>query len=395
MDTGGKIRTGNILEQLSKQHDITLISNVESPKDDPHVPCMHKFCALFIPVQWKEIQKSSSLFFVKLFFQMFSLYPVSALNDYSTKLRKEVEKELARTKYDIAVCDFVQSTLLFKNVRHLPKLLFQHNVESVISHRHISQSTNPITKFFWWLQWRKMFNFEKKACRQFDKVIAVSENDRDLFKKLYSANNVSTIPTGVNTRYYKPGNPDEIIPDSIVFCGSMDWLPNEDAILFFIHDILPVIHRKMKDVHLTVVGRNPSAALKRLVEKTPRVTLTGWVDDTRPYIVRSTVFIVPIRIGGGTRMKIYEAMAMGKAVVSTTIGAEGLPVKNDEHLIIADDSKEFGNAIIELLSDQDKRTRLSVNARYYVINNFAWQSVAQVFSAICAEAEKDDRMEER
>lgn len=388
MDTGGKIRTGNILEQLSKEHDITLVSNVESPGDDPHVTFMKKFCTRFIPVQWKEIRKSSPLFFIRLFFQMFSLYPVSALNDYSTKLRKAVETELAREQYDIAVCDFVQSALLFKNVRHLPTLLFQHNVESVISHRHISQNTNPVIKLFWWLQWRKMHHFEKQACHRFDSVIAVSENDRDLFRKLYAADNVSTIPTGVNIQYYKPGDPDEIIPDTLVFCGSMDWLPNEDAILFFIHDILPVIQRKTKHILLTIVGRNPSTALKREVEKTPGVTLTGWVDDTRPYIARSAVFIVPIRIGGGTRMKIYEAMAMGKAVVSTTIGAEGLPVKNNEHLMIADDPEDFANTLITLLFDQEKKVHLGTNARNYVKNNFAWQSVARVFSDICTETGK-------
>ena len=384
MDTGGKIRTGNILEQLSKFHEITLMSNVESPKDDSYMPDMNRFCKRFIPVQWKEIKRSSPLFFIKLFFQMFSFCPVSVLNDYSIRLRKAVEKELARETYDLAVCDFVQSALMFRNVRHLPILLFQHNVESVISHRHISQNTNPVLKLFWWLQWRKMFRFEKKACRHFDMVIAVSETDRDLFRNLYAADNVSTIPTGVNIQYYEPSH-HKSTPNSLVFCGSMDWLPNEDAVLFFIHDILPVIHRKIKDIHMTVVGRRPSAALKKQVEKISNLTLTGWVDDTRPYIAAGAVFIVPIRIGGGTRMKIYEAMAMGKAVVSTTIGAEGLPVKDNEHLMIADDPGEFGHVIIDLLTDHEKRSRLGKNARDYVKNNFAWQSVARVFSNICTE----------
>lgn len=388
MDTGGKIRTGNILEQLSKLHEITLISNVESPIDDSYVPSMNRFCARFIPVQWKEIKRSSLLFYIRLFFQMFSFYPVNVLNDYSTKLRKEVEKELAGEAYDLAICDFVQSALMFKNVMHLPTLLFQHNVESAISHRHVSQNTNPFIKLFWWLQWRKMFSFEKKACRQFAKVITVSENDRDLFRKLYATDNASTIPTGVNIEYYKPGNEKETTPETLVFCGSMDWLPNEDAILFFIRDILPVIRKKIENIHLTVVGRNPSAVLKKQVEKIPQVSLTGWVDDTRPYIAKSALFIVPIRIGGGTRMKIYEAMAMGKTVVSTTIGAEGLPVKNNEHLMIADAPGKFANVIIDLLLNHGKRERLGKNARNYVKNNFAWQSVAKVFSNICTKNKK-------
>ncbi len=384
MDTGGKIRTGNILKQLSKQHDITLISNLESPKDDEWLPEIPKFCSTFVPIKWKEIKKGSFLFFLRLFFQMFSIYPVSVLNDYSAKLRKAVEKELEKGDYDIAICDFVQSALLFKNVKKIPTLLFQHNVESVISQRHITQNTNPIPKLFWWLQWRKMFYFEKKACNKFDTTIAVSDNDRNLFNELYKADSIKTIPTGVDIDYYTPLD-SKINKHSLIFCGSMDWLPNEDAVLFFINEILSEIKSKVHDVHLIVVGRNPSSNLMKIVEKVAEVTLTGWVDDTRPYIEKGALFIVPIRIGGGTRMKIYEAMAMGKTVVSTTIGAEGLPLENNKHIMIEDDPIKFGKTIINLFLDTTKSEKIGANARKYVVDNFAWSSVAKVFSDICDE----------
>ena len=384
MDTGGKIRTGNVLEQLSKQHEITLISNVESPKDDEGLSQISRFCSKFIPVKWKEIKKYSPLFFLRLLVQMFSIYPVSVLNDYSSKLRCAVEKELAQEEYDIAICDFVQSALLFKNVNNIPTLLFQHNVESVISQRHVTQNSNPISKLFWWLQWRKMFHFEKNACKHFDTILAVSENDRNIFQELYKTENIKTIPTGVDVEFYTPSE-SKIDKHSLVFCGSMDWLPNEDAILFFINEIFPEIKNRIQNINLSVVGRNPSSNLMKVVEKIPEITLTGWVDDTRPYIAKCALFIVPIRIGGGTRMKIYEAMAMGKTVISTTIGAEGLPVKNNEHLMIEDDPIEFGKTIIDLLINNTKNQKLGTNARKYVEDNFAWQSVAKVFSKICKE----------
>jgi len=383
MDTGGKIRTGNILKQLSNQHDITLISNMESPKEDEWLPQIPLFCSKFIPVKWKEIKKYSLLFFLRLFVQMFSIYPVSVLNDYSRQLRLAVEKELTQGKYDIAICDFVQSALIFRDVKGIATLLFQHNVESMIARRHVDQNSHWIGKFFWWLQWRKMAFFEKKACQKFDTVIAVSENDKNTFMELYKVNNVRTIPTGVDVEYYSPSPLPPSLPPSLSFCGSMDWLPNEDAVLFFMREILPEVAKEIPGIRLIVVGRNPSSALKKSVLDFPGVTLTGWVDDTRSYIAESFLFVVPIRIGGGTRMKIFEAMAMGKAVISTTIGAEGLPVTHEKNIMIADEPLLFAKEIINLIHSSSQRESLEFNAREYVVKHFAWEAVATVFSDVC------------
>ncbi len=383
MDTGGKIRTGKILEQFSKHYKITLISNVEESKDSPFLPDIQKLCTKFVSVPWKEIKKYSFSFFVRLFFQMFSIYPVNVMNDYSAKLRIALEKEAASENYDVAICDFVQSALMFRNIKGIPTLLFQHNVESEISKRHVSQSENIIMKVFWFLQWKKMLIFEKKACKSFDRIIAVSEKDRQTFERLYNVSNVIDIPTGVDVDYFAPVPGADIMDNSLVFCGSMDWLPNEDAVIFFIREILGKIKQNISNVTLTVVGRNPSPGLIKLVRNYPEVSLTGWVDDTRPYIARSSVYIVPIRIGGGTRMKIYEAMAMGKAVISTSVGAEGLPVVNGENIIIEDDSTEFAKKITELLKSEERRKQIGMAACAYVREYFAWELVAESFSNVC------------
>lgn len=383
MDAGGKIRTGKILEQLSKTDEITVISNTESPKDDPYLSQMQDFCTHFIPVPWKEIHKHSKLFLARLLIQMFSIYPVSVLNSCSTSLRKAVEQEYAQRKYDVAICDFVQSARELRNIQDIPTILFQHNVESMIAKRHIEQSANLLEKLFWWLQWKKMFRFEAKMCKIFDTVIAVSDKDKVMFQTLYRLDNVVTIPTGVDVDYFQPVPDIQVNKYSVAFCGSLDWLPNEDAVLFFIKDILPLIKQHIPNITFTVVGKNPSPALQKLVKASSDVTLTGWVEDTRPYLAKSAVFIVPLRIGGGTRMKIYEAMAMGKTVVSTSIGAEGLPVNNGEHLIIADQPQEFAENIITLLHDTPKREGIGSSARTFVRKHFAWQHVAGEFQNIC------------
>ncbi len=382
MDTGGKIRTGKILEQLSKKHEITLISNVESPKDDCFLPEMDRFCSKFVPVFWKEIPKYSVLFFVRLIFQMFSVYPVSVLNDTSRKLRKCLETEHHTRQFDLVICDFVQSALNFKQIEGTPSILFQHNVESQISKRHYDREERMIGKWFWWLQWKKMVFFEKMSCKKFDTVIAVSEEDRGTFSSLYGLNNLVTIPTGVDIEHFYPQDI-HTEPSSLVFVGSMDWLPNEDAVLYFASNILPIIKKEFSDFHLTVVGRNPSPRLIKQISSVPEIKLTGWVDDVRPYIAKAGVYIIPIRIGGGTRMKIYEAMAMGKAIVATSIGAEGLTVTDEENIFLEDDPYEFSKKIIMIRKDSEMRERLSRNASAYVRKHCSWQQVGEIFHNIC------------
>ncbi len=382
MDTGGKIRTGKILEQLSKKHAITLVSNVESPKDDGFLPEMKRFCSRFIPVYWKETPKYSLLFFIRLTFQMFSIYPVSVLNDTSRKLRQCLEKEYSHQRYDLVICDFVQSALNFKNISGTPSILFQHNVESQISKRHFAQSEQMLSKIFWWLQWKKMVFFEKKSCQKFDAVIAVSEQDRDTFGALYQLDNLVTISTGVDIEHFSPR---ETFAESsgLVFVGSMDWLPNEDAVLYFVNDLLPILKKEVPNIHLTIVGRNPSPRLTKRLNCVPEVQLTGWVDDVRPYIAKAGIYIIPIRIGGGTRMKIYEAMAMGKAIISTSIGAEGLSVKDGENILLEDEPFEFCKKIIVLNKDRKMRARLGKNASVYVRKHCSWHHVGENFEKIC------------
>ncbi len=381
-DTGGKIRTGKILEQLNKRFSITVISNVESPKDDPYVPEMQKICDKFVPVPWKEIPRYTLKWYWDVFKKSFSIYPVPMLNDYSPELEQAVLDELQQGDYDLAICDFMQSTLNFRQVTGIPKILFQHNVEATISLRHMNRAKDPLFKIFWWLQFRKMFYHEKRESARFDAVIAVSELDKQRFEEWYGLNNVYVIPTGVDTDFYAPA-PDVPVKKQIVFVGAMDWLPNHDAMLFFLEEVFPKIKQEEPDVKFVIVGRNPAPKLKKLVEQYTDVTITGWVEDTRPYVHESAVFVVPIRIGGGTRMKIYEAMAMEKAIVSTRVGAEGLPLEDGKHIYLADEPTEFARKVVQLLRNEQERETLGKQARQYVYEHFRWEKVADVFAQIC------------
>ncbi|MFH1097643.1 MAG: glycosyltransferase family 4 protein [Candidatus Desantisbacteria bacterium] len=382
MDTGGTIRTGKILEQLKKRFFLTVISNVEFSKDGQYVNKMFSLCDKFISVPWIETKRFTKEFYWKIFKKSFSRYPITVLNDYSPELEQAVLNELAIGEYDIAVCDFMQSTLNFRKVQNIPVLLCQHNVETIIAKRHLDESTDLFSKLFWWLQYKKMFYYEKKMLSRFDAVIAMSEEEKKRMKEWFGINNVYPVSPGVDTDYYFPmKNVEE--KKQLVYVGTMDWLPNEDAMFYFIKEIFPLIKNKEPNIRLIIVGKNPSPKFQKFVQNFHDIEITGWVKDTRQYIAESAVFIVPIRIGGGTRIKIYEAMAMGKAIVSTSIGAEGLPLIHGEHILFADETEQFASQVVKLLRDPKERKHIGERACQYVYEHFRWEKVVEDFIKVC------------
>jgi polysaccharide biosynthesis protein PslH len=382
MDTGGKIRTGKLLEKLKDLFEITLISNVDARNDLPHLTRMRTLCSDFIAVPWRDAPKRSPRFYLRALGGVCSRYPITVLNDYSRELEAAVLRALERRHYDVLVCDFLQSALNFARVAGSPTLLFQHNVESVLAQRYFASARGPVAKAFWRSQLAKMERFEREACQGFTGVVTVSAVDKAILEERFGARNVFAIPTGVDTQYFAPETA-ELKEHSLVFAGSMDWLPNEDAVLFFADEILGRITQHLPSVKLTVVGRNPSRALLRRMRRHPEIDVVGAVDDIRPFIRRNAVYVIPLRIGSGTRIKVYEAMSMGKAIVSTSVGVEGLPVTTGRHLVIADRPTEFAAAVVELLRDHEARRELEVAARGFVERNFSWERAAIAFADAC------------
>jgi polysaccharide biosynthesis protein PslH len=264
-----------------------------------------------------------------------------------------------------------------------PAVLFQHNVEATIWKRHFEVQTHRVKKGFFFNQWQKMQRFEAETCRRFDSVIAVSKDDAEAMQRDYGIAEVFDVPTGVDTDFFQPAGREAVVPNSLVFTGSMDWLPNEDAIRYFTQEVLPLLKARIPDVSLTVVGRNPHPALVELSRNEPAVIVTGRVADVRPYMERGAAYVVPLRIGGGTRLKIYEAMAMEKPIISTTVGAEGLPLRNGVELLLADGAEAFADAVVRVLSDATLARRLGQQAAATVREQFGWTTVATQFANIC------------
>ncbi len=381
-DTGGKIRSYNILRELARQHSVTFFSFYAAHNNDVHPGLKDTFdrvvclpLALPQPKSLAEMRDYS--------IRLLSPQPYNITKYCRSEVRRKLQALLKQETYDVILCDFMVAAGVIPWDWPAPKVLFTHNVEAAIWRRHYEVATNPLWKATSWWEWRKMEAAERKYLHLADKVLTVSETDRDAFASLVDAGKLAVIPTGVDVNYFQP-QPTEETPNSLVFTGSMDWLPNEDAILYFADAILPLIKQECPDISLEVVGRSPSRKLQALAEREKTLHLTGWVDDIRPFVARAAVCVVPLRIGGGTRLKIFEAMAMGKPAVSTTVGAEGLPVQSGENLLLADTPHDFAQAVLSLLRDPDQRQRLGTAARTLVEENYSWRKIAETFASVLA-----------
>jgi sugar transferase (PEP-CTERM/EpsH1 system associated) len=386
VDKGGKIRTYHMLKELKREHQVTYLTLDDGTAASDAEARAEEYCQKLVRVPHRTQPKFSAGFYGELASNLFSPLPYFMKKYQSEQMRREIARVVAGEQFDVLVCDFLQPSVNMPPSLPVATVLFQHNVEAMIWKRHYEVQTNPVKKTYLYGQWRKADAYERAACRRFDHVIAVSREDRETMQRLYGLEAVSDVSTGVDTEFFRPRGQERREPHNLVFTGSMDWLPNEDAIQFFTKEIMPRVRQLVPDATLTIVGRNPYASLLELARRDPSVIVTGRVEDVRPYMERAAAYIVPLRIGGGTRLKIYEAMAMEKPIVSTTIGAEGLPVRDGAHLNIADTPEAFAAALVRLLTNESLAHELGRNAAQLVREEFGWGKVAASFAEICHRA---------
>ena len=383
VDKGGKIRTYHMLKELKRDHEITYLTLDDGSADENARRSAAEYCNELICIPHQQRKKFTPGFYAELGLNLVSNLPY-AISKYESKAMRARIGELTETRnYDVVVCDFLAPAVNLPRLLPCPTILFQHNVEAMIWKRHAEVQNNPLKHTYLSGQWRQMQAFENVMCRRVDYVIAVSREDSELMQREYKVTAIDDVPTGVDTAFFRPRHAEKREPHNLVFTGSMDWLPNEDAIRYFTLEIMPLIKQQMPEVTLTVVGRNPYPALIELSKRDPSVIVTGRVDDVRPYMERASAYVVPLRIGGGTRLKIYEAMAMEKPIVSTTVGAEGLPVRNESELLLADTPRDFAAAVLRALSDQEFAFHLGRRAATVVRQQFGWNRVAHRFAEIC------------
>ena len=378
---GGQIRTLETLRRLHIRNEVHYVA-YDNPAQPEGLKRSSEYCARAYPVKLESPPKGSPKFFLETAANLLSSTPAVISRYHSKTMEQLVAKLVREERYDSLVCDFLTPA------PNVPKLencvLFQHNVETMIWRRYAQHAPDPLRRAYFGLQARRMFEYEGKVCRTAGHVIAVSKADADLMRNMFGATRVSDVATGVDLEYLAPPASAPFVAD-LVFVGSMDWLPNMDGMEDFLENILPRIRQRRPGCSLAIVGRNPPQKLKDLTAKDPKITVTGTVPDVRPYLWGSSVSIVPLRIGGGTRLKIYESMAAKTAVVSTTIGAEGLDINPPENIRIADTPEAFAEECVELLEDASLRQRITTAGWEMVSSRFSWEQVTREFERILAD----------
>jgi len=377
-DTGGKIRSLNIFARLAKRAEIHAVSFADPAYDIAAITEMRQIFASYTPVFWREAKKHSRAFYTEVLANQFNPLPYFLAKCNRPHFRSAVEKLAACQHFDLVFCDFLHTAVPLLEFSFRPRVVFEHNVEFLLRKRKWAAEKHPLRKLVFGAEWRKAQKIEAKVCRSFDHVIAVSKDDQQAIQNEFAVKRVSTLPTGVDTDFFRPADDRQqhhAQPGRLVFVGSMDWDPNEDGIVWFLREIYPRIRQAVPNASLTIVGRGASSRLRAIAARECAVEITGLVPDVRPYLSQAEVVVVPLRVGGGTRIKIPEAMAMAKAVVSTPIGAEGLPFRDGREIRIAERPKDFTQAVVELLKSASLRTSMGRAAREEVVSKHGWDVV--------------------
>jgi glycosyltransferase involved in cell wall biosynthesis len=391
VDTGGKIRSFNILRHLARNHEVTLLSYYGGRQDTEYETAIAKQLpgakAIYTAALESTIAQS-----IDYILRLPSAAPYAVKKFTHPAVRREVARRLSDGSADVAVCDFLSASLNFPEASPTPVVLFQHNVETMLWRRMADTEQSAFRKLSYRIEARKMAAYETRTLQRYQHVIAVSDHDRKEMLALAPGCAITVVPTGVDTEKYQPAPSVSGNPPLIVFTGSMDWEPNIDAVEYFCREIFPRVLVAFPNARFQIVGRNPHSRVRKLASSS--VEVTGTVPSVAEHLRNATVVIVPLRIGGGTRLKIFEAMAMRKAMVSTSIGAEGLDVTSGKDCLLADDAPSFAAAILAVLRDPALRRSYEDSAAALAAR-YDWSQIGRRFAEALSEAAGDPQRPNR
>lgn len=364
---GGGTRVYNLMKALAAHSDIAidLIALGEHAGDAAPPPALHALCRSV-----EIVPPTASSRRLAQLRSLVSPRPFEYTVTYSPRMQERIDHALARHSYDAVVVEH-SFTGYYRIPKHIPIILDQHNVESMVLLRAASHDRTRLRRAYNWINGHKLLADERGICRAANLLLATSAQDCAAMERWGAMPPCVVIPNGVDTDYFTQRPREEGTTPRLLFTASMHYAPNIEAMLYFTREIWPLVREQRTDAELAIVGGSAPPEVVALGD-IPGVTLLGFVPDLRPVLTSATVVVVPLRIGGGTRLKIVEALAMGRAVVSTSLGCEGLDVEDGQTIVVADTSRAFADAIINLLNDPDARARLGRKGRRLVEEHYDW-----------------------
>lgn len=371
--SGKRLRSYSLIARAARNHKITYLCFADPSGDEENRRQIESLGIRLVTLPQRNPFVPGYRLYSLAIANMFSSLPLVMKKhfrrDYSARLDQLVREE----SFDLIHCEWTHYGAYLTALRNHPLFLSSHNIEAMPWQRLYRYERNPIRRAFLYLEWQKMLKFEETVCRGFDHVGAVSDDDRDKFINLYGCESITLIPNGIDVSYYRSVKPDPATR-TLVFSASFDAFVNQDAVIHFMESIFPRVLEKDSGVRVCFLGKDPPSFLRKYSGQ--RVVFTGTVDDVRPYLSKSSVCIVPVRVAGGSRIKILEAMAAGLPVVSTAEGAEGLEVVPGEHVLIARDETDFARCVIQLLDDRSLVQSLTAKAGKLVEERYDWEQIA-------------------
>lgn len=375
VDTGGKIRSYHLARALARRHEVTMLTWYDGQRDAAYEEAMAREFPGAVTLRAGPRRVDPLSAGLRYAAGLFTGAPFAIRKFTTSEVRALIDQWAGERRFDAMVCDFLSASLHFSRPESMPVVLFQHNVEASLWARQAQHETNPVLRAVYGLEAARMRRYEREALRRFRHVVAVSPHDRDLMSADVDPARITVVPTGVNVDQFASAASQEPSGPTVLFLGSMDWEANIDGVEWMAESIWPTVLASVPDARFRIVGRNPHGRVLRLAG--PSIEVTGAVPSVTEYLAEAQVVVVPLRIGGGTRLKIFEAMAAARAVVSTSVGAEGLPVTHGVDLLLADDPDAFARAVIEVLRTPDRRRSLG-RAALALAREHDWSRVAGV-----------------
>jgi glycosyltransferase involved in cell wall biosynthesis len=382
-DTGKRVRTWNLLRRLAQRHRISLLCYGEP---EGGVAGAVRSAGIQLHTVTPLAGQDAWRLYPRLAANLFSPYPFSVTKHYTRRFRRHLKDLLREELFDLVHCEWAPYARFLSSVGRISSIVMAHNIESQIWSRRARQSRTLAERAFFFLQARKMESFERHALSRAGRVAAVTPLDAEQLAA-WGVRHISLVENGVDLDQFVPGE-EAPQPGHILFCGSLDWYPNLDALDYLLEKIMPPLIQRLPGVKLRIVGKGPPSGLQKRLAGRASVEFVGEVPDVRPHLAQTTVVVVPLRIGGGSRIKILEALAMEKAVVSTSIGAEGLAVADGVHLLLADTPTEFASRTIELLTSPQESQRLGENGRRLVVDRYSWDRAAEALESAWLQVSK-------
>lgn len=372
---GGKIVTYNTLKYMKRKgvKNILITFNNEIIKSE-----------LDNIAEVNIVEKDTKNSVKGMLLNILSYTPYNMSKYYDERVNVLIDDIIGKQHVDVIYIDHLHMAIYGEYIKakypQILLLLRQHNVETTIMERFYKNQTNLIVKAYSYLQYIKLKKYESKIARFFDLLLMLTDDDKERMMQMCNNINIRTISAGVDIDRYYPNNTC-LEENSIVFLGAMNWLPNEDGVMWFVEEVFNKIIEKEPSVKFYIVGKNPSEKIKMLQNN--NIIVTGFVEDDREYIEKASVFIVPLRIGGGMRIKILNAMSMGKCIISTSIGAEGIDVINKKEIFIEDEVDELANRILYAIKNKENNINIGVNARKKTIQKYSWEAITdEIFTEI-------------